>query len=192
MGVHPRRVGVLPGEQLEAVGGLADVHVAAVERRAADSPRRLQQRRVERHIHDIRDPHRGPQPFLRQRYPGMSSHAGRRAMNEPVGCLHGSFQILCLKCLSIRKERTETRGKRSGARRIDIENPQLPNPQAECGIPNGSAGAAGAEQDYARPIRLRQRALETPGPAGGVGVVPDQPIAGSHHGIDRADGLGFL
>src|SRR5258706_12246713 len=100
--------------------------------------------------------------------------------------------MLRLKCPSTRKERTDTRGKRSGARRIDIETPQRPNTQAESGIPNGSAGAAGAEQDYARQIRLRQRALETPSPAGGVGVVPDQPIAGSHHGIDRADGLGFL
>jgi len=64
MRVHPRRIGVETGEQLEAAHGLADVHVASVRSGTADAPGRREQRRLERHIDDLGNPHPGAQQLF--------------------------------------------------------------------------------------------------------------------------------
>src|SRR5690349_221841 len=59
--VHARDVGVDPGEKPERAHALADIHVPAVDRRAADAPRRLEQLRLERNVDHFRHPQRGVQ-----------------------------------------------------------------------------------------------------------------------------------
>src|SRR5882762_4363968 len=67
MRVHPRRVCVQAGEQLEAADGLPDIHVPAIGGWAADEPCGPEQRRFERHVDDLRDPHLGPKQSLGDR-----------------------------------------------------------------------------------------------------------------------------
>src|SRR3989442_8154844 len=64
MRVHPGCVCVQAGKQLEAADGLPDIHVPAIGGGAADEPFGLEQRRFERHVDDLRDPHLPPEQVL--------------------------------------------------------------------------------------------------------------------------------
>jgi hypothetical protein len=73
---------------------LADVHVAAIDDRAAGAPRRLQQLGLEREVDDLRDPHRGAQHLRRQRDARHLRHAGRRRMDHAGGARERRAKVL--------------------------------------------------------------------------------------------------
>jgi hypothetical protein len=84
--------------------------------------------------------------------------------------------------------RVEAGGQGRSARTFTIENAQRPGAEAQHRIGARRAGAAGANENYAFDVRLRQRAAKAPAPAGTVGVVADEAVTVAHDRIDRADG----
>src|SRR5690348_984452 len=90
MRVHARRVGLETGKELEAADGLAYVHVAAIDHRAARASRRLEELGLERHVDDFGNPQGRTQPLFSQGQPGKICHPGRSRVDQPAGIGHGT------------------------------------------------------------------------------------------------------
>ena len=191
--VHPRRIRLPAREELEAAGRLPDVHVPAVDGVAADAPRRLQQRGLERNVDDVRHPHRGPEQLRRHRQPGRARHSRRRRMDEAAGAA---------------QRRPEVRGSRSRDRRRSARSAARrgPRPAGRPGrrprgapAPRRSTASAHAEPAPPAPSSTTRersasgRARRNPQlqPAPSV-LWPDESIAPAHDGVHRADGAHLL
>src|SRR3954470_12482593 len=100
MRIHARGVGFESREETEAAYRLADVHVPSIHHPAAGPLGCLEELRLERHIHDLRQPEVPVKQRRVERHARRRRHPGGSRMDEARRLLYFCFQIFYLKRLS--------------------------------------------------------------------------------------------
>ena len=183
---HPLRVWRRAGEQAKGFGGLEHGHASAIEGATAEAACGLQQRCVQREVHDLRDPEVGAQPFDRERQAWVVRHAGRCSMDEALGVRHGGFEIVDGEGPFRPEAAAQIARELPSACSIGIEHPQNARAERENRVRDRGTRAARTEQHHAIEVGAGKSAPEARGEARPVGVVSDPSAIAQQDCIDRA------
>src|SRR5215475_12951831 len=142
---HALGVGLDAGEQAKRADRLEDRHAAAIKSSAPLAARDAQEFGLEREVDDLRDPMPGLEQLRRQRQAGEFGHAGRRRVDQTVGCGHRGREIGARDRPPLPEVRRKVSGKLRGPFALPVEQGELLGAEHERRVRHGRAGATRAE-----------------------------------------------